>query len=359
MRVLLTGATGTAGSGVLRQAIQDEAIEQVVVLARRAPHTVHPKVEFVQHEDFMDHGAVADRFVDVDAALWCLGTSQFRVSRPELHRITVDFVVAGAKALKEANPGVRFLHLSGGGADPTGRSRMPFAVEKGQAERALDALGLAGLWHLRPAYIHPPAQVGSPLLQDRLMRVLQPIVRGVYPAGMVTATNWARPWWKSQGTATPSMSWRTGTSAGRPASSAASDGLRRGRGHGRGLLRPGLPAGRSLGSVGPARGAQVLHPRRARPHRHLRDRDGLVARHALLQGLADQQRALEFRVLRQPGEPIGVDLQLEGPELLRPGGRRRFRGSGTGRGGAWSWGRATPRAAWRLRHAPGSGGPAT
>ena len=187
MRILLTGATGTAGSGVLRQAIADPGIEGVTVLARRQPKETHDKVLFVRHEDFTDYSRVKGSLVGHDAALWCLGTSQFRVDRPTLHRITVDYAVAGAKALMAASPDVAFLHLSGGGADPTGKARMPFAQEKGEAENALDGLGLARLWHFRPGYIHPAAPVEKPLLQDRLMWALEPVVRRMAPSAMVTA----------------------------------------------------------------------------------------------------------------------------------------------------------------------------
>jgi uncharacterized protein YbjT (DUF2867 family) len=187
VRILLTGATGTAGAGCLRRAIADPDVEAVTVLARRAPREVHPKVHVVLHQDFADYSAVGDWLVDVDAALWCLGTSQNRVDRPTLHRVTVEFALAGAKALKAANPDVRFLHLSGGGADPTGGARMAFAQEKGEAERRLDAVGLAGLWHFRPAYIHPLDPVERPLAQDRLMWGLAPLLRRVAPFAMVNA----------------------------------------------------------------------------------------------------------------------------------------------------------------------------
>jgi uncharacterized protein YbjT (DUF2867 family) len=187
MRILLTGATGTAGSGVLRQAVADRDVEAVTVLARREPKVRHPKVRFVAHDDFTDYSAVKGDLVGHETAIWCLGTSQSRVDRATLHRITVDFAVAGAKAAKRANPDIHFLHLSGGGADPTGKARMAFAQEKGQAETALDNLGLAGLWHFRPAYIHPAEPVEQPLLQDRLMWRLEPLFRTVAPFAMVTA----------------------------------------------------------------------------------------------------------------------------------------------------------------------------
>jgi uncharacterized protein YbjT (DUF2867 family) len=192
VRILLTGATGTAGSGVLRQAIADPEVEGVTVLARREPKERSDKILFVRHDDFADYSAVRGSLVGHEAALWCLGISQFRVTPEQLHRVSVDFVLAGAAAFMAANPDLHFLHLSGAGADPTGRSRIRFAREKGEAERRLDGMGLAGLWHFRPAYIHPAGRIDKPILQDRLMRVLQPAVRALAPSQMVDADDLGR-----------------------------------------------------------------------------------------------------------------------------------------------------------------------
>ena len=192
MRILLTGATGTAGSGALRAAIADPETEGVTVLARRAPKTSHEKVLFVRHDDFLDYSQAQGSLLGHDAALWCLGTSQNRVDRPTLHRVTVEFAVAGAKALMAANPDIHFLHLSGAGADPTQQARMPFAKEKGQAEVALDQLGLAGLWHFRPGYIHPNAPMEKPLFQDRLMLFVEPMFRRFASRHMVDADDLGR-----------------------------------------------------------------------------------------------------------------------------------------------------------------------
>lgn len=187
MRILVTGATGTAGSAVIRQAIADPRISLITALTRRPLAVSDPKLTVVEVQDFLDYAPVTERLAGHDAALWCLGTSQNRVTREELHRITVQFVLAGAKGLQAANPAIRFLHLSGQGADPTLKARIPFAREKGLAENALDLLGLAELWHFRPGYIHPPRPVEKPLLQDKVMWRLAPVLRKVAPNSMVDA----------------------------------------------------------------------------------------------------------------------------------------------------------------------------
>ena len=187
MRILITGATGTAGAAALRQALANPRITAVTALGRRAPKVTDPKLTALEHADFTDYTALGDRLGGHDAVLWCLGTATARVSPADLHRITVDFVLAGARALLAANPGLRFVHLSGQGADPTGRSRLAFAREKGEAENGLDALGLSALWHVRPGYIHPPAPVEKPLFQDKLMFAIAPLFRRVAPTMMIDA----------------------------------------------------------------------------------------------------------------------------------------------------------------------------
>lgn len=177
MRLLITGATGTAGAAAVRQALLDSSVSSVVALSRRAPEIQNRKLRHVTHTNFLNYSDVSQEFAHADAVLWCLGTSQNRVSREDLHRITVDFVVAGATAFNAANPKGAFLHLSGTGADPTGKSRTPFAKEKGEAENRLDKLGLGKLWHFRPGYIHPSKMVEQPLLQDRIMYPLAPLLR--------------------------------------------------------------------------------------------------------------------------------------------------------------------------------------
>lgn len=191
MRILLTGATGTAGSGALRAAINDPAIAGITVLARRAPKEQAENVHHIQHTDFTDYATVQSELAAADAVLWCLGTSQNRVTREQLHRITVDFVVAGAKAYHAANPRGAFLHLSGSGADPTGNARMPFTIEKGQAENTLDAIGFQRLWHFRPGYIHPPHMVEHPLIQDRIIYPLAPLLRP-FKSAMIDADDLGR-----------------------------------------------------------------------------------------------------------------------------------------------------------------------
>jgi uncharacterized protein YbjT (DUF2867 family) len=110
----------------------------------------HPKLKEVLHPDFADCSALADALSSQNAAVFCLGAYTGAVSNAELRKITVDYTIEFARALHAANAAAAFSFLSGSGADPTGRSRLPFARYKGEAERAPLAMGFFRVYIFRP-----------------------------------------------------------------------------------------------------------------------------------------------------------------------------------------------------------------
>lgn len=193
MHVLITGVTGTAGSAALRAALADAGVARVTAVARRPLDVADPKLAVLVLGDFLDWTPVAQQLASVDAVLWCLGVSQTEVTRSQLHVVTYDITLAGARAVLAANPSVAFCFLSGSGADPTGRARMPFAQEKGMAEAALDGLGFTRLWHFRPGYIHPSVRdARSRPLALRLGAVAGRVLRVVAPQATVDSDMLAR-----------------------------------------------------------------------------------------------------------------------------------------------------------------------
>jgi uncharacterized protein YbjT (DUF2867 family) len=109
----------------------------------------------VVNRDFADCSALEDEFSRQNAADFCLGTETGSVSGKELRTITLDQTAEFARIFRGSSPGAAFSFLGGNGADPTGRSRMAFARYKGEAEKALLALGFPRLFIFRPAYRHP------------------------------------------------------------------------------------------------------------------------------------------------------------------------------------------------------------
>jgi uncharacterized protein YbjT (DUF2867 family) len=109
-----------------------------------------------------------------------------------LRKITVDYTIEFARVLRGSSPDAAFSFLSGGGADPTGRSRLPYARYKGQAERGLLAAGFPCVYIFRPAYIYPVEPRQEPNFSYRLLRGIYPIFRVLFPNQVIRADDLAR-----------------------------------------------------------------------------------------------------------------------------------------------------------------------
>jgi uncharacterized protein YbjT (DUF2867 family) len=161
VRVLLFGATGMVGRGVLDECLRDQRVEHVLALVRHPSGLRDAKLEEVQHPDFFDYGAVAARFIDRDACFFCLGVSAAGMPEAEYRRMTYDLTLAAAEALAAANPGAVFCYVSGAGTDSSERGRWMWARVKGATENALLRLPFRAAYMFRPGYIQPLAGVRS------------------------------------------------------------------------------------------------------------------------------------------------------------------------------------------------------
>ncbi len=155
-RVLVMGATGAVGAELVRQCIKDERIESVVALSRRPLKDSHSKLKVIVREDFLNYADLAEELSEIDVCYCALGVSQVQVPDPKQYTlITLDYVVAVAKALKAANPEARFCFVSGAGTDSSEKSSTLWRRVKGQAENRLREIFGEQLCIFRPAYIHP------------------------------------------------------------------------------------------------------------------------------------------------------------------------------------------------------------
>jgi uncharacterized protein YbjT (DUF2867 family) len=191
MKVIVTGATGTAGSEVLRQALADPEITDILVLSRRPLDITDAKLKTALLNDFLDYAAVASQLAGYDACLWCLGISQTEVSKQDYEKITHDYALAAAQAMRLCGEDFRFCFLSGRGADSAEKSSILFARVKGRTENALTRLGRPRAWHFRPGYIHP---VTAPPRRriDRWIAPLTPLFYRFLPAHIISTVELAR-----------------------------------------------------------------------------------------------------------------------------------------------------------------------
>ena len=197
MKIIITGSTGTVGSELVREAVADNDIEEVILLARKPSEIKHPKIREIIHKNFLDYSGLENIFRETDACLWCLGISQTKVSKDDYFIITYDYAVAAAKAMLAANPAITFLFLSGQGADSTEKSRVRFAKVKGQTENALRAMNFRKLIIFRPGGINPVSKSKNVSINKKFEFLFIQLMKVIVPWAVVNTDVLAKAMLKS------------------------------------------------------------------------------------------------------------------------------------------------------------------
>jgi len=189
---IIAGATGMIGGLVLQECLNNPDIDKVTIIVRRSTGIANKKLLEVIHDDFTDYASIVEHFNNQDIAYYCLGVYTGAVPRDEFRKITVDYTKAFAEVLKIHSPGTTFCFLSGQGADQTETSRVMFAKDKGIAENFLPGQKFGQTYIFRPAYIYPSTPRKEPNMSYRIMRVLYPIFKTIYPNGVITSDDLVR-----------------------------------------------------------------------------------------------------------------------------------------------------------------------
>ena len=185
MKVIITGATGMVGKGVLLECLDNDAVTAVLVVNRRTVDMQHPKLTEIIHKDFFDLSPISEQLAGYDACFFCLGISSFRQSEEVYTKITYDLTVNFAGALLKSNPGMVFIYVSGTGTDSTESGSTMWARVKGKTENDIIKMGFKDAYAFRPAYIKPESNTPSstPIYQVLLsiFGVLHPVIKLLFP----------------------------------------------------------------------------------------------------------------------------------------------------------------------------------
>lgn len=181
MTILITGATGLIGAEVVRQAIIDNDIDEIILLVRNKPEPEHSKITVVLHNDFSNYSGLETCFRKADALIWCLGISQTQVSKKQYEVITYDYTRACIEFCKQSNPNIRFVFVSGDGADRTEKSRTIFRRLKGKAENTLFQSGLKNVFIARPDAVRPKHKNKRAPFLYKLVYPLFPLIEKLAP----------------------------------------------------------------------------------------------------------------------------------------------------------------------------------
>ena len=137
MKVLIFGATGMVGQGVLRECLRAPDVEVVQTVGRTRTGQLDPRLNELIQPDLMDYRTVEDSLTGFDACFFCLGVSSAGLQEAEYARLTYDLTLAAAQTLARLNPQMTFVYVSGAGTDSTEHGRTMWARVKGRTENAL------------------------------------------------------------------------------------------------------------------------------------------------------------------------------------------------------------------------------
>jgi uncharacterized protein YbjT (DUF2867 family) len=154
-KVVITGATGMVGKGVLLECLDSESIDSVLVINRRPIETEHPKLKEIVQKDFYDLSSIEDQLKGYDACFFCLGVSAYRMSEENYKKITYDLTLHFANTLLKLNPEMTFCYVSGQGTDGSEKGRIMWARVKGMTENAILAMPFKKSYMFRPGFIQP------------------------------------------------------------------------------------------------------------------------------------------------------------------------------------------------------------
>jgi uncharacterized protein YbjT (DUF2867 family) len=155
MKVILFGATGMVGQGVLCECLVDPGVTSVLAVGRSPSGQSHPKLRELRHDNFTDFSAIEPQFSGYDACFFCLGVSSIGMDAERYRHLTYDITMAAATTLAKLNPGMVFTYVSGRSTDSTEQGPLMWARVKGKTENDLLRLPFKAAYMFRPAGIQP------------------------------------------------------------------------------------------------------------------------------------------------------------------------------------------------------------
>lgn len=190
MNVVIFGASGMVGQGVLLECLRDTGVERVLVIGRSPVEQKHTKLREVLVKDIFDVASYASELSGLDGCFFCLGISSAGVSEDAYRRLTYDLTVVIAQELAARNAALCFIFVSGASTDSTERGRTMWARVKGATENALLRMPFRSAFMFRPGVIQPLDGIRSKTRAYRLgyvvMAPVLPLLRRAFPNSVLT-----------------------------------------------------------------------------------------------------------------------------------------------------------------------------
>jgi uncharacterized protein YbjT (DUF2867 family) len=174
IKVIITGATGMVGEGVLFECLQNEKVAGVLIVSRRHYEMQHPKLKELIVPDFFKMDQFAEEIKNYDGCFFCAGVSSIGKDEAQFTHLTYDTTLAFAKSVVAVNTNLIFTYVSGAKTDSSEKSRMMWARVKGKTENDLAKLPFKGEYNFRPGAMRPfPGQKNWKPIVKLLVRIIQ------------------------------------------------------------------------------------------------------------------------------------------------------------------------------------------
>lgn len=155
IKVIITGATGMVGEGVLFECLQNDRVAEVLIISRRHYELQHPKLKELLVPDFMKLDKFSENIQGYDACFFCAGVSSVGKKEEQFTHLTYDTTLAFASSLVKVNSNMVLTYVSGAKTDSAEKSRMMWARVKGKTENDLAKLGFKAEYNFRPGVMMP------------------------------------------------------------------------------------------------------------------------------------------------------------------------------------------------------------
>jgi len=175
IKVIIFGATGMVGEGVLLETLKNPSVESILVIGRRPCNFAHQKLKELLHKDFYDYSAIREHLKGYNACFFCLGVSSVGMNEQDYSRITYDLTMKAAQILSELNSDMTFCYISGTGTDSTEKGRVMWSRVKGKTENNLAKLPFKAVYLFRPGLIKPIKG------QKNVRAILILLINSLYP----------------------------------------------------------------------------------------------------------------------------------------------------------------------------------
>jgi uncharacterized protein YbjT (DUF2867 family) len=186
IRVIITGATGMVGEGVLHECLQHPHVEAVLIINRQSSGVAHPKLKEIIHANFYDISPIEKHLAGYNACFFCLGISSVGMKEPDYYKVTYTLTMHVAETLCRLNKDMTFCYVSGAGTDSSEKGKSMWARVKGKTENDLMKLPFKKVFAFRPGFMKATKGLTRTNKFYKYISWMYPIGRRFFPNGFCT-----------------------------------------------------------------------------------------------------------------------------------------------------------------------------